>query len=196
MPTSRSRATPPTAGAGTRGTSTPGCSRPRAPRPAPRSSAAATRSSRRRPSWRWTWASTRRGSAPSASVPRADRATMSSTRQTLALRGRTAWVRNLAAPVRDFLSNETGGAMVMLGAALLALLWANSPWRDTYESLWTTRVSLSIGDGGIALDLRHVVNQGLMTFFFLVVGLEAKRELDRGELRERRRITIPAAAAA
>jgi Na+/H+ antiporter NhaA len=113
-----------------------------------------------------------------------------------ALRGRTAWVRNLAAPVRDFLSNETGGALVMFGALVLALLWANSPWRDTYESFWTTRVSLNIGGGGIALDLRHVVNQGLMTFFFLVVGLEAKRELDRGELRERSRIIIPAFAAA
>ncbi len=117
------------------------------------------------------------------------------TATSLALRGRTAWVRNLAAPVRDFLSNETGGAVVMLGAAVVALLWANSPWRDTYESFWTTRVSLNIGDGGIALDLRHLVNQGLMTFFFLVVGLEAKRELDRGELRERRRLALPAAAA-
>jgi Na+/H+ antiporter NhaA len=113
-----------------------------------------------------------------------------------ALRGGTAWVRNVAAPVRDFLGNETGGAVVMLAAALLALLWANSPWWHSYESFWTTRVSVRVGDGGIALDLRHVVNQGLMTFFFVVVGLEAKRELDRGELRERRRITIPASAAA
>jgi Na+/H+ antiporter NhaA len=111
------------------------------------------------------------------------------------LRGRTAWVRNLAAPVRDFLSNETGGAIVLLAAAVFALLWANSPWRDTYESFWTTKVSVNVGGGGIALDLRHLVNQGLMTFFFLVVGLEAKRELDRGELRERSRLTIPAAAA-
>jgi Na+/H+ antiporter NhaA len=110
-------------------------------------------------------------------------------------RGRTAWVRNLAAPVRDFLNTETGGAVVMLGAAVLALLWANSPWPDSYESVWTTRFSLTLGDAGISLDLRHVVNQGLMTFFFLVVGLEAKRELDRGELRERRRIALPALAA-
>src|SRR4051794_29479750 len=117
------------------------------------------------------------------------------TATSVGLRGRTAWVRNLAAPVRDFLSNETGGAVVMLAAAVCALLWANSPWWDSYESFWTTRLSISVGDAGIALDLRHVVNQGLMTFFFLVVGLEAKRELDRGELRERRRIAIPASAA-
>lgn len=112
-----------------------------------------------------------------------------------ALRGRTAWARNLTAPVRDFLSNETGGAIVMLGAAIVALLWANSPWWESYESFWTTQLSLSVGNSGIGLDLRHVVNQGLMTFFFLVVGLEAKRELDRGELRDRSRITIPALAA-
>jgi Na+/H+ antiporter NhaA len=109
--------------------------------------------------------------------------------------GRTAWARNLAAPVRDFLSNETGSAVVMLVAVLVALLWANSPWSDSYESLWTTELSIAIGSGGIAADLRHWVNEGLMTFFFLVVGLEAKRELDMGELRERRRLAIPVLAA-
>src|ERR1700722_14136216 len=109
--------------------------------------------------------------------------------------GRTAWARNLAAPVRDFLSTETGGAIVLLGATVLALLWANSPWSSSYDSLWSTKLSISIGGGGISADLRHWVNEGLMTFFFLVVGLEAKRELDLGELRERRRLTIPVLAA-
>ncbi|MDX6606310.1 MAG: hypothetical protein QOD14_850, partial [Solirubrobacterales bacterium] len=109
--------------------------------------------------------------------------------------GRTAWARNLAAPVRDFLSAETGGAVVLLAAAAAALLWANSPWPDSYESFWTTKLSISLGSGGISLDLRHWVNEGLMTFFFLVVGLEAKRELDTGELRERQRLAIPVAAA-
>src|SRR3954471_14340636 len=111
------------------------------------------------------------------------------------LRTRTAWVRNLATPVRDYLNNETGGALAMVAAAVFALLWANSPWPDSYESFWTTKFSVSLGGSGLALDLRHVVNQGLMTFFFLVVGLEAKRELDRGELRERSRIAVPAMAA-
>jgi len=109
--------------------------------------------------------------------------------------GRTAWARNLAAPVRDFLRTETGGAMALLAAAILALLWANSPWWESYESVWTTKLSITIADGGLSADLRHWVNQGLMTFFFLVVGLEAKRELDLGELRERRRLAIPAFAA-
>jgi Na+/H+ antiporter NhaA len=112
------------------------------------------------------------------------------------LSGRTAWARNLASPVRDFLSTETGGAVVLLCAAVAALLWANSPWSHSYESVWTTRLSIRLGDAGISQDLRHWVNNGLMTFFFLVVGLEAKRELDTGELRERRRIAIPVIAAA
>jgi Na+/H+ antiporter NhaA len=109
--------------------------------------------------------------------------------------GKTAWARNLATPVRDFLSAETGGAVVLLGAVVAALLWANSPWSDSYESFWTTKLSVTVGSGGISMDLRHWVNEGLMTFFFLVVGLEAKRELDTGELRERQRLAIPVFAA-
>jgi Na+/H+ antiporter NhaA len=109
--------------------------------------------------------------------------------------GRTAWARNLATPVRDFLSAETGGAAFVLTATILALLWANSPWSHSYATLWATKLVIRVGDGGIAADLRHWVNEGLMTFFFLVVGLEAKRELDLGELRERRRLAIPVLAA-
>jgi len=109
--------------------------------------------------------------------------------------GRTAWARNLTAPVRDFLGTETGGASVLLVGVIVALLWANSPWSHSYESLWSTKLAITIGGSGIATDLRHWVNEGLMTFFFLVVGLEAKRELDLGELRERRRLTIPVLAA-
>jgi len=110
------------------------------------------------------------------------------------LSGKTAWARNLAAPVRDYLTTETGGAAVLLCATIVALLWANAPG-DSYESFWTTQLSIRIGDSGIAMDLREWVNQGLMTLFFLVVGLEAKRELDLGQLRERKRIAIPVVAA-
>ena len=107
---------------------------------------------------------------------------------------RTAWARNLAAPVRSFLSTETGGASVLVVATLAALLWANaSP--HSYETVWHTTLSIKIGGGGISTDLRHWVNQGLMTFYFLVVGLEAKRELDMGELRQRQRLAIPVLAA-
>jgi Na+/H+ antiporter NhaA len=109
--------------------------------------------------------------------------------------GRTAWARNLGAPVRDFLSTETGGALVLVAAVLVALAWANSPWPDSYASAWETRLTISVGDHAFGTDLRGWVNEGLMTLFFLVVGLEAKRELDLGELRQRTRIAIPVVCA-
>ena len=108
---------------------------------------------------------------------------------------RTAWARSVAAPLRDFLRTETGGAAVLLGATVAALVWANSPWSESYESVWTTTLSVQFGGAGISQDLRHWLNEGLMTFFFLVVGLEAKRELDMGELRERRRVGLVIVAA-
>jgi Na+/H+ antiporter NhaA len=100
----------------------------------------------------------------------------------------------VAAPVRDFLGTETAGAVAMLGATAIALVWANVGLHS-YESLWTTELSVSAGSHAISLDLRHWVGEGLMTFFFLVIGLEAKRELDIGELRERRRLAVPLLAA-
>jgi Na+/H+ antiporter NhaA len=108
---------------------------------------------------------------------------------------RTAWARNLAAPVRSFLSTETAGAVALLVAAVAALVWANSPWSESYESFWGTELSIRVGSEGISLDLREWVTEGLMTFFFLVVGLEARREFDIGGLRERRRIALPLLAA-
>lgn len=114
---------------------------------------------------------------------------------TTSMTGRTAWARNLAAPVRAFLNTETASAVVLLGAVVAALLWANSPWWDSYESFWHTRFAITLGSWSLDDDLRHWVNDGLMTFFFLVVGLEAKRELDLGELRERSRLALPVIAA-
>jgi Na+/H+ antiporter NhaA len=110
-------------------------------------------------------------------------------------RGHTSWPRGLAAPVRDFLTDETAGAVILLGAALAAVIWANSPWPHSYEDVWTTTLSVRVGDMAIAQDLRHWVNDGLMTLYFLVLGLEAKRELAIGELRDRRRAAVPLAAA-
>jgi Na+/H+ antiporter NhaA len=108
---------------------------------------------------------------------------------------RTAWARNVAAPVRSFLSTESAGAVALLFGAVAALVWANSPWPDSYESFWGTQLSIRVGSEGISLDLREWVTEGLMTFFFLVVGLEARREFDVGGLRERRRIGLPFLAA-
>jgi Na+/H+ antiporter NhaA len=111
-----------------------------------------------------------------------------------AFAGRTAWARSLQTPLREFLRTETGGAAVLLAAAVAALLWVNVH-ASSYDSLWGTTLSIDLGGAGVALDLRHWVNSGLMTFFFFVLGLEARREFDLGELRERRRFALPMLAA-
>ena len=107
--------------------------------------------------------------------------------------GRTAWARSAQTPLRNFLRTETGGAAVLLAAAIAALIWVNID-ESSYERLWRTMLSIRLGDAGITLDLRGWVNSGLMTLFFLVVGLEARREFDIGELRERRRFALPLVA--
>jgi Na+/H+ antiporter NhaA len=109
------------------------------------------------------------------------------------LAGRTAWARRLRTPLREFLRTETGGAVFLLAATLAALAWANVD-ASSYEGFWGTRASVRVGDAGITQDLRDWVNGGLMTLFFFVVGLEARREFDMGELRDRRRLALPRAA--
>jgi Na+/H+ antiporter NhaA len=107
--------------------------------------------------------------------------------------GRTAWARSLQTPLREFLRTETGSAAVLLGATLVALAWANID-RSSYETVWRTELSIRVGGRGVSLELREWVNSGLMTLFFFVVGLEARREFDLGELRERRRVALPVLA--
>ena len=107
-----------------------------------------------------------------------------------AFSGRTAWARSLETPLRDFLRTETGSAAVLLGAAIAALVWVNVDARS-YERVWQAQLSVRVGGSGVALDLRHWVNEGLMTFFFFVIGLEARREFDMGDLRQRRRVALP-----
>jgi Na+/H+ antiporter NhaA len=107
---------------------------------------------------------------------------------------RTAWVRSVPIPLREFLRTETGGAAVLLAATIAALLWVNVD-SSSYADVWETRLQIQLGDWGVDLDLRHWVNSGLMTFFFFVIGLEARREFDLGELRERHRFTLPLLAA-
>ena len=104
--------------------------------------------------------------------------------------GRTAWTRNLQTPLRAYLNTETGSAAILLGAILAALVWANVD-HASYERVWTTTLSITFGGHGISMDLRGWINSGLMAFFFFVIGLEARREFDLGELRERRRVALP-----
>jgi Na+/H+ antiporter NhaA len=109
------------------------------------------------------------------------------------LSGRTAWARSLETPLRNFLRTETGSAAILLAAVIAALVWANAD-THSYNSVWQTELSIHLGRWGIAQDLRHWLDDGLMTFFFFVIGLEVRREFDLGELRHRRRIGLPLAA--
>jgi Na+/H+ antiporter NhaA len=92
-----------------------------------------------------------------------------------------------------FLRTQTASAVVLLAATFAALVWINAD-QSSYESFWTTTFSIRIGSWAISEDLRYWLNSGLMTFFFFVVGLEARREFDMGELRERRRVALPLVA--
>ena len=88
-------------------------------------------------------------------------------------------------------SSESLAAVFLLVATLLALGWANSPWGWTYDAFWHGRIAISVGGTGIDLDLQHWVNDGLMALFFFVIGLEVKRELAIGELRDRSQAAVP-----
>ena len=100
--------------------------------------------------------------------------------------GRTAWARNLQTPLRKFLRTETGSAAVLRRPpSLAALLWVNVDARLVRPGLGARTLSIRSATHGALADLRDWVNSGLMTFFFFVVGLEARREFDMGELRER-----------
>ena len=95
--------------------------------------------------------------------------------------------------MRSFLRTEAGSSGVLAGAIVAAMLWANvAP--ESYESFWHAEFSLRLGSDEFGLSLREWINGGLMTLFFLVVGLEARREFDLGDLRERSRFVLPLVA--
>ena len=104
--------------------------------------------------------------------------------------GRTAWARRGQTQLRTFLRTETGSASVLAAATAAALIWVNIS-ASGYDTFWATRLSVLVGGRGVAMDLREFVNSGLMTLFFFVVGLEARREFDMGELRVRSRLVLP-----
>lgn len=110
-------------------------------------------------------------------------------------RSQRALPRRVVQPLQAFLEQETSSGILLLAAAAIALAWGNSPWRSAYEDLWRTVVTVRLGDWVLSEDLRHWVNDGLMALFFLVVGLEIKRELLTGELRRPRAAAVPVIAA-
>jgi NhaA family Na+:H+ antiporter len=101
----------------------------------------------------------------------------------------------LAGPVVQFLRVEAAGGVLLLVATVAALIWANSPWESSYQSLWSTEFRVTVGSYEFAEDLGHLVNDLLMAFFFLVVGMEIKREIVAGELNSLRAVALPAMAA-
>ena len=104
----------------------------------------------------------------------------------------TAWLQRDTA-LRRFLRTETASGALLLAAAMGALIWVNVD-ASSYDRIWTTRLSVHLGGAAISMDVRGWINSGLMSFFFLVVGLEARREFDIGEFRERPRIILPVLA--
>jgi Na+:H+ antiporter, NhaA family len=97
--------------------------------------------------------------------------------------------------LQDFLRTEEASALLLLAAGMFALAWANSPFRHLYEGLWDAVLRVEVGGWELAKDARHWVNDGLMALFFLIVGIEIKREVTTGELRDRRKLALPAFAA-
>lgn len=103
--------------------------------------------------------------------------------------------RAFVAPIERFLAVEAASGLVLLAAAAAALIAANSPLHGAYEALWSTELRLGVGGWSFARDLRWWVDDGAMTLFFFLVGLEIRRELHAGELSELRRAVLPLAAA-
>ena len=106
----------------------------------------------------------------------------------------------LGRPFRRFLDVEAAGGIILLIATAVALIWANSPWSDSYTDLWHTDIEVVIGDFHLGeshghLDLELLVNDALMVIFFFVVGLEIKRELVTGQLKDPKAAALPAMAA-
>ncbi|WP_432476262.1 Na+/H+ antiporter NhaA [Nocardioides sp. GXQ0305] len=106
-----------------------------------------------------------------------------------------ALARLVARPVREFLRIETAGSVLLLAAAVVALVWANSPWAESYQEFWHTHVSLDLGVLHLEETLQHWVNDALMVIFFFVVGLEIKYELVHGDLHDPKTAALPIVAA-
>ncbi|MBT8208108.1 MAG: Na+/H+ antiporter NhaA [Acidimicrobiia bacterium] len=98
-------------------------------------------------------------------------------------------------PALRFTEIEAAGGVVLLLAAIAAVIWANSPWSASYFSFWDIHIDINLGAFHFSESLKHFVNDGLMAIFFFIVGMEIKRELVKGELRDPRQAALPALAA-
>jgi NhaA family Na+:H+ antiporter len=115
--------------------------------------------------------------------------------QSVSIPLRPSKLEPLLRPVHAFLSAESAGGIVLMVAAVAALVWANSSWAHGYHSFWHTKLSVGTDGWSHSMSLEHWVNDGLMVLFFLLVGLEIKRELLLGELSSFKHASLPIAAA-
>ena len=127
---------------------------------------------------------------PQQAIPAQASPAQANTTQTATSQTTTIWTSRGKTPLRQFLRTETGSATVLASALLVALIWSNVA-TGSYEQFWSTQLTAGLSGRAITLNLREFVNSGLMALFFLVVGLEARREWDVGELRVRSRVTLP-----
>jgi NhaA family Na+:H+ antiporter len=104
-------------------------------------------------------------------------------------------VERIVRPFQDFANKQSSGGLLLIIATAVALVWANSPWGESYVALWHTKLSVGVGDFSISKDLTHWINDGLMAVFFLVIGLEIKREVLVGELSSVGNAALPVVAA-
>jgi NhaA family Na+:H+ antiporter len=105
------------------------------------------------------------------------------------------FARRLTRPLERFLAIEAASAIMLMVAAALALAWVNSPWAASYHDVWTQPLGVTVAGRTISTSTHAVVDDVLMSIFFLVVGLEIRRELHHGELSDPRRAALPAIAA-
>lgn len=104
-------------------------------------------------------------------------------------------IEEVLMPFQEFFKSKSTGGVILMASALVALIWANSPWHESYHHLWETYFTVGYGDYALSEHLLHWVNDGLMALFFFVVGLEIKREFMVGELSTRSQAVLPIAAA-
>jgi Na+:H+ antiporter, NhaA family len=104
-------------------------------------------------------------------------------------------IDRLLTPFREFTHSTVSGGLLLMVAIVVALIWANSPWAESYDALWQTRVTVGFGDLALSKALLLWINDGLMAIFFLLVGLEIKREVLVGELASFGRALVPIVAA-
>ncbi|MEE9132716.1 MAG: Na+/H+ antiporter NhaA, partial [Gemmatimonadota bacterium] len=104
-------------------------------------------------------------------------------------------IHRVTAPLERFMHVEASSGIVLLAVTIAALVLANSPFSEGFLNLWKTEVGFSLGSFEMYHSLKHWINDGLMAIFFFVIGLEVKREIVLGELRDPRRAALPVFAA-